>query len=249
LYCGVSADLSFVTSFNASLLLPDGNYRATASIDLADVGPSNAGSGGIFDLGSAAAGGEAGLRLPDVVRVSGTLLDPSLSLAPSPGPNNSIPRHYVYLRPQSAGTSTYFGQARLTGFQRGYKAFAPRSARVTIQGSLQVRLGETPPSADSPENASGTLIVTNGAQPLDLESDLVVDFSVPSLPSYVTLRGKVVRADGKPAKGAYLQATKAISEGPATLFSAIVTADGNGDFRLRALPGENYTFYVYDYGQ
>jgi hypothetical protein len=248
MYCGVSADLSFVTSFNATLLLPEGEYRATAHVDLADIGPSNAGAGSIYDIGHATAGGLANLRIPEVVRVTGTLLDPSLSLAPSPGPDNSIPRHSVFIRPSNLASSTYFGQARLTGFQRGYKAYAPRGQRVTLQGSFQVRLGDTPPAADARENASGNLLITTATQPIDLDSDVVVDLSIPALPPYVTLRGRVLRADGKPAKGAYVQATAGSVINSTAGFTAIITADANGEFRLRALPGDDYRLYIYDYG-
>jgi hypothetical protein len=248
LSCTVAADLTFAARFEATLLLPEGEYETSLLVDLADVGPSNAGTACNFGLGHVVAGAVAPLEIPPVVRLTGTALDPTIVLAPSPGPNNSLPRHNVFVRPADAGSS-YFGIARLSGFQRGFKSFAPRGMRASLQATFQIRLGDTPPDEGTPENATGSLLVTSGTQPTPLESDTVIDLTVPALPRYVTLRGTVVRADGSPARGAYIQAYSGSIAGSSSGFNAIVTTNRDGEFRLRVLPSDKYGLYVFDFGE
>ena len=122
----------------------------------------------------------------------------------------------------------------------------PPTLATVVSPSMQ--RSDTPPIGDVPENSSGTLLVVGGAQPVRLDSDVVVDFTVPEVPSYVTLRGKVMRSDGTPSKGAYVRASTNPTSDIGTFFSVIITTDAKGEFRMRALPGQNYSIYIDDFG-
>jgi hypothetical protein len=247
LSCSIAADVTFSPTFQATLLLPEGDYATVASVDLADVGPSNAGAGGTFQLGKIAAGNPVALALPQVARITGTLLDPSLSLAPSPGPNDTIPRHSVYVRSVGSDVTGYYGISRLSGFQRGFKAFVPRGTPGNVSGSFEIRLGEPPADADDSENTTGVVLISPSATPVRFDADGSMEFTIPSLPRYVTLEGRLVRADGTPSQSAYIQAYSGSLEGSNGGFRTIVNADRDGRFRLRLLPGSDYTLYVIDY--
>jgi hypothetical protein len=119
---------------------------------------------------------------------------------------------------------------------------------ATLQATFQVRLGEMPTEFNPRENSYGSLLLSTGIEPIALESDVEVDLTVPAVPAFVTLRGRVLRADGTPAGSAYVQAYSGSLVGVTGGFSAFVTADRDGVFRLRLLPGERYGIYVYDYG-
>lgn len=79
---------------------------------------------------------------------------------------------------------------------------------------------------------------------LNLTTNRIQDFTVPPLPPFVTISGRVTDNNGQPVAGAFISAfTSMVLNTPAT-FSTGTQTDSNGRYELRVLSGNGYTLLV-----
>jgi hypothetical protein len=80
---------------------------------------------------------------------------------------------------------------------------------------------------------------------LDLSTDRIQNFTVPPLPPFVTISGRVTDSSGRPVVGAIVSAfTTRITNTPNAAFSTGTQTGSDGMYQVRVLSGTNYTILV-----
>ncbi len=190
-------------------------------------------------------GGATTFSIPPLVRVTGSLIDPSLVLASQLSSQLvSSTTQVVYLTPVDAADTSFTAQATMRGFARSYSAFVPRGVPFRPQGSLTIGLGRVPERFRSFLNGTGTLQVPPRTDPVTCGDDgCDVDMTVPEIAAPVTVSGTVIDQRGRPLSRALVRARIGNVGGvEAQTIVASVLTNRNGQFRLRLPRGRGYQF-------
>lgn len=138
----------------------------------------------------------------------------------------------------------------------------PLSLFLLTEGAVEIRQGSTTGAYSlplpmrtyrvavtldlDPENeGTSTLSFPDPFQAVDLSSDRTQNFTVPPLPAYVMMTGRVTDQNGEPVVGAEIRAfTSTITNTPTTTFQASTQSGANGKYELKVLSGSNYSIQV-----
>jgi hypothetical protein len=126
----------------------------------------------------------------------------------------------VALIPEESATGTY----RLT--------LPPATYRVAANLDLD-------PSEEVASTLSFPLLLD-----LNLTTDRIQNFTVPPLPPFVTISGRVTDNNGQPVAGAFISAFTSMVLNTPAAFSTGTQTDSNGMYELRVLSGNGYTLLV-----
>ncbi|HQR40101.1 MAG TPA: carboxypeptidase-like regulatory domain-containing protein [Blastocatellia bacterium] len=242
----IHRDALVATPLSVTIPLPDNSFAGGVSISRFPSTPNSAGHTERFGLPMFTAAPEVALTVPPVVKVSGTILDPSFALASSGGPDRPPSLHYVYAGGTTA-QGTFFGSGVVSGFARGYSFYVPRGGTSSLNSLLDVALGEPVAGNDFSTNDDGTLQLFDVAGGvLSFDSDVDVDVQVPPIARHVTINGTVVDSKGRPVKFAFISAVSTDETGsPHILLGTYVGTGKDGRFSLRLPRGAHYSLTAY----
>lgn len=238
-------DLGGPEPLSIPLRLPPGEYTASCVA----VHDDNQQNGRTYYLRLALGthtieGGVTTFSIPPLVRVTGSLIDPSLVLASQLSSQLvSSTTQVVYLAPVDAADPSFIAQATMRGFARSYETFVPRGVPFRPQGSLTIGLGRVPERFRSSLNATGTLQMPPLTGPVTCGDGCDVDLTVPEIASPVTVTGTVTDQRGRPLSRALVRARIGNVGGveAQTIFASVLT-NKSGQFRLRLPRGRGYQF-------
>jgi hypothetical protein len=201
-------------------VLPAGSYTAglTASIAFSIFQSQSL---GLLNLGSVSISGNTTippLTVPATARLSGTI--------------NSIDP--LFGATISASDSTVVFSNSVADFLTAqYQAILPRSRTYLVSVATTLMQGTT---------FLGTITFPLPARSVTLGQDTAnFDFTVPVLPTQVTLSGRVTDSSGNPVSGVAISASStSITGGQISQFNAFAQTDANGNYSMILLSGTNY---------
>jgi hypothetical protein len=229
----VSASFTLAANGSYQGVLPAGNYTAglTASISfpLPAIGQSQ--SLGIYNLGSAAISGNTvipAFTVPATARLSGTIHGVAVPVTgvsvSATGPSSSI---------------TSSSNADIMTAQ--YQMILPKN--ITYGTGVTVDLIQG-------TSLLGILSFPISANNLNFTADTVsYDFTVPTLPVYVTVSGHVTDSSSNPVNNATIiavsQSITGIGTPPGLQFETYAQTDASGNYSMSVLSGTNYQLMFY----
>lgn len=220
--------------------VPPGMYRVDLSAGTSTTGLRS--SSTTVGFGTFAFPADLNLTVPPLATFRGAILDPDFALFTDPqNPADAINR--VQLGAAPGEPLPFSGVSTLFGFTRSFSMRAPAGRRALVFASFQLDAGRR----DTPNtNHFAQLDVAVSDEPVTLDGDVELDVRVPALPPFVTVTGSAVDRRGKARANAYILATSSDVEGlPGSRLTAATTANTNGAFTLRVLPGRAYQLNVY----
>ncbi len=230
----VSAGFTLAANGSYQGVLPAGNYTAglTASISfpLPAIGQSQ--SLGIYNLGSAAISGNTvipAFTVPATAKLSGTIH------------GVAVPVTGVTVSATSSSSSVISSSTTADTLTAQYQMILPKN--ITYGTGVTV---------DLIQGASllGILSFPVSASSLNLTADTVsYDFTVPTLPAYVTISGNVTDSSSNPVNGATIIATSqsitGIGTPPGLQFETYAQTNASGNYSMSVLSGTNYQLMFY----
>lgn len=98
---------------------------------------------------------------------------------------------------------------------------------------------------DPESEATSVLSFPDPFQAVDLSSDRTQNFTVPPLPAYVMMTGRVTDQNGEPVVGADIMAfTSTITNTPNATFQASTQSGASGKYELKVLSGSDYFIQI-----
>lgn len=221
-----------------ALRLPEGTYERSVTIGRDDRLLNGRSFSTTVALGAQAIPGDTTVSVPELVRLTGALVDPDLVLATELGSfalQGSW--HRVEAVPAADGAG-FRARAELRGFARSYALYVPRGSTARLSATLIVKVGRPFPRIRTSENDTIDLSIDDVDGAISCDADRAVDVAVPDVPSHVTLEGSAVDSRGEPARQVVVRASISLDDG--RRIGVTVVTKGPGRFRLRLPRGRGY---------
>ncbi len=224
--------------------LPEGTYERSVTIGRDDGTPNGRGFASTVALGARTISGDTTLSVPELVRLTGVLVDPDLVLASD---FRSFvlqgPWHRVEAVP-AAGGDGFRARAEMRGFTRSYELYVPRGSTARLSAGLIVEVGRPFPRIRTSENNTLALSIDDVGGAITCDAGRAVDVPVPDLPPHVRREGSVVGSRGEPARRVVVSVS--ITRDDGSRVGVTVVTKGAGNFRLRLPRGRGYEFRATD---
>jgi hypothetical protein len=179
-------------------------------------------------------------EIPPLVRIDGTVRDPNLALAANTEQRIASNRvDFSFSTDETSGEST----GQMNGFARGYSVLLPRGVPVRQSAYFEVALGAEPTRAG--ENGTGSIRKSFDERTFD--ADTTVDVTVPAVPGYVVVTGRLVDHRGRAVAQGQITASSSDLDGLEDWSFQAYANVRNGEFRIRLLPGRAYALSAYGY--
>jgi hypothetical protein len=138
----------------------------------------------------------------------------------------------------STESSTIVSSSTADMLSAQYKMLLPRNLTYTVDVTMALISGSS---------YLGSIVFPNPGSSLNLSADVVnYNFTVPTLPSRVTISGKVTDASNNPVSDvSVLASSQSITNTPNLQFSTFAQTDAGGNYSISVLSGTNYQLVFY----